>query len=62
VRTDDAPQTVLAAYTYGDTNQRLVCEEGTARTYYVAEGGQVLAEYTEYFSSYYSSTTPGWSK
>ncbi|MGH9943838.1 MAG: RHS repeat domain-containing protein [Pyrinomonadaceae bacterium] len=48
----------LASYTYGATNQRLVSESGSFRTYYAAEGGQVRAEYTEY----YSATTPQWAK
>jgi len=57
VKADDN-QTVLASYTYGDSNQRLVTEEGGARTYYAAQGGQVLAEYAEYGTS----TAPQWAK
>jgi RHS repeat-associated protein len=47
VKADDN-QTVLSTYIYGDSNQRLMTAEGSTLTYYAAEGGQVLAEYTEY--------------
>jgi RHS repeat-associated protein len=50
--------TVIASYTYGDDNQRLIADEGGVRTYYAATGGSVLAEYTESGTS----TTPVWSK
>ncbi len=46
------------AYTYGDSNQRLIAEEGTLRTYYDCEGGTTIAEYTESGGS----TTLSWSK
>ena len=54
VKTDDN-QTVIATYTYGDSNERLILEEGGVRTYYACDGS---AEYTETGSS----TTPQWSK
>ncbi|MDQ3754973.1 MAG: hypothetical protein M3371_09605, partial [Acidobacteriota bacterium] len=41
-------QTVLASYTYGATNERLISDELGTRTYYASDGGQVLAEYVEY--------------
>lgn len=46
VRTDDN-NTVTASYTYGNSNERLIAEEGTLRTYYVGEGGVTTAEYSE---------------
>jgi len=57
VKADDNV-TVLASYTYGDDNQRLMTDESGLRTYYAAEGGSVIAEYTESGGS----TTPAWSK
>jgi RHS repeat-associated protein len=54
VKTDDN-LTVKASYTYGDTNERLIVEEGASRTYYVCEGS---AEYVESGAS----TTPQWSR
>jgi RHS repeat-associated protein len=57
VKADDNV-TVLASYTYGPTNKRLVCEEGGVRTYYAGEGGATIAEFTEIGGS----TTPNWSK
>ncbi len=54
----DDNTTVLASYTYGDSNERLIAEEGGFRTYYASEGGTTIAEYTESGSS----TTPVWSK
>jgi RHS repeat-associated protein len=54
VKTDDN-QTVIASYTYGDSNERLIVEEGSIRTYYACDG---MMEYTESGSS----TTPQWSK
>ena len=51
----DNNQIVLASYTYGDSNERLVVEEGSSRTYYTCGGG---AEYTESVGS----TSPQWSK
>ena len=53
---------VIATHIYGDDNQRLIAEEfaqGTStRTYHVAEGLSVIAEYVESGGS----TTPAWSK
>jgi RHS repeat-associated protein len=49
--------TVLASYTYGSDNQRLIAEE-SSRTYYVTDGDSVLAEYNEGLGS----STPAWSK
>lgn len=54
VKADDNV-TVLATYTYGDTNERLIAEEGGIRTYYACGG---TAEYTESGSS----VDPLWSK
>lgn len=54
VKADDN-STVLATYTYGDSNERLVSDEGNYRTYYASEGGTVINEYTEADNS----TTPG---
>lgn len=51
----DNGTTVLATYTYGSSNQRLVGEENGLRTYYACGGG---VEYMETGSS----TTPAWSK
>jgi RHS repeat-associated protein len=48
----------LEAFTYGDSNERLISDEGGYRTYYATEGGGVIAEYTDSGSS----TTPAWSK
>jgi RHS repeat-associated protein len=52
--TDDYAYTI-ATYTYGESNERLIAEEGGLRTYYVCDG---RAEYMESGSS----TTPQWSK
>jgi len=53
----------IAIYTYGDSNERLISQDGDEnsnyRTYYVGEGGSVTAEYTETPSS---PTVPQWSK
>jgi RHS repeat-associated protein len=54
LKTDDN-QTVIGSYTYGDSNERLIADEGGLRTYYACDGS---AEYTESGSS----TTPQWSK
>lgn len=54
VKTDDNV-TVLASYAYGDSNERLLSEEGSLRTYFTCDG---TVEYTESGSS----TTPQWSK
>ena len=54
VKADDNV-TVLAGYTYGDSNQRLISDEGALRTYYACDGS---AEYTESGNS----TVPQWSK
>ncbi|PYS59285.1 MAG: hypothetical protein DMF74_21755 [Acidobacteria bacterium] len=48
----------LATYIYGDLNERLIADEGGVRTYYVAEGGATIAEYTESGDSIF----PAWSK
>jgi len=56
VKADDNT-TVLATYTYGDSNGRLIAEEGATRIYYTG-GGTPIAEYTESGSS----TIPVWSK
>ena len=62
VRVKDDNQTVIASYTYGADNQRLVTEEfaqGTStRTYYVAEGLSGLAEYVENGGA----VNPSWAK
>ena len=50
--------TVLATYTYGSSNVRLISEEGSSRTYYVGDGGATISEYLESGGS----TTPVWSK
>ena len=54
VRSDDN-NTVIASYTYGDSNERLILEEGGVRTYYACDGS---AEYKETGGA----TTPQWSK
>jgi hypothetical protein len=54
IKTDDN-LTVIASYTYGDSNERLIVDEGGLRTYYAGDG---TAEYVESGSS----TTPQWSK
>jgi len=51
----DNNSTVLATYTYGDSNERLILEEGGVRTYYACHGS---AEYTEAGAS----TNLVWSK
>ena len=51
----DNNTTVLAGYTYGDSNERLISEEGGLRTYYVWDG---TCEYVESGGA----TTPAWSK
>jgi RHS repeat-associated protein len=40
-------QSELASYTYGESNQRLISDEGGLRTYYSWSGGAVASEYTE---------------
>lgn len=57
VKSDDG-QTVLATYTYGSSNERLIAEEGTVRTYYFGQGDSTIAEYTEIGGA----TIPAWSK
>lgn len=54
VKADDN-STVLASYTYGDSNERLIAEEGGQRTYYACNA---KAEYVESGGG----TTPIWSK
>jgi RHS repeat-associated protein len=51
----DNNATVLATYTYGDSNERLVAEDAGLRTYYACDGS---AEYVEAGSS----TAPAWSR
>jgi RHS repeat-associated protein len=51
----DNNTTVLATYTYGDSNERLVADEGGLRTYYACSDS---AEYIESGGS----TAPAWSK
>ncbi|MCA1579373.1 MAG: DUF4214 domain-containing protein [Acidobacteria bacterium] len=57
VKADDNV-TLLAEHTYGDTTQRLMTLEAGVRTFFVAEGGSTIAE----FSETGGSTTPSWSK
>jgi RHS repeat-associated protein len=57
VKADDNV-TVLASYTYGSDNQRVIAEDTSQRTYYVDVGGPVLAEYSEALSS----VIPVWTK
>jgi RHS repeat-associated protein len=57
VKADDNV-TVVSSYTYGDTNERLIIEEGGTRTYYACEGGSTISEFVESGAS----TTPAWSK
>jgi RHS repeat-associated protein len=57
VKADDNV-TVLASYTYGSSKQRLISEEAGQRTYYSADDGSVLAEFTETGAG----TIPYWSK
>jgi hypothetical protein len=54
VKSDDN-QTIIASYTYGDSNQRLILQEAGVRIYYACDGS---AEYTETGSA----TTPQWFK
>jgi RHS repeat-associated protein len=54
VKSDDNV-TVIATYTYGDSNERLIADEGGLRTYYGCDASM------EYVKSG-SSTTPQWSK
>ncbi|HKR11962.1 MAG TPA: RHS repeat-associated core domain-containing protein [Pyrinomonadaceae bacterium] len=54
VKADDNV-TVLASYTYADSNERLITEEAGVRTYYACDGN---AEYTESVSA----TTLQWAK
>ncbi|HVQ38640.1 MAG TPA: RHS repeat-associated core domain-containing protein, partial [Pyrinomonadaceae bacterium] len=55
VKTNDQNPAIIATYTYGSSNERLILEEGGVRTYYACDGS---AEYTESGSS----TTPQWTK
>ncbi|HKR12576.1 MAG TPA: RHS repeat-associated core domain-containing protein [Pyrinomonadaceae bacterium] len=57
IKADDNT-TVLASFTYGCDNQRLIAEENNTRTYYVPDGEAVIAEYTENGAA----TTPLWSR
>jgi RHS repeat-associated protein len=49
---------VLETFTYGDSNERLIADEGGYRTYFDCEGGSTIAEYYESAGS----TVPLWSK
>jgi len=49
---------LIATYTYGDSNERLLTDESGLRTYYATGGGSVLVEYIESGGA----TTPTWSK
>jgi hypothetical protein len=49
---------VLATNTYGDSNERLIANEGGLRTYFVSEDGTCIAEYAESGGA----TIPAWSK
>ena len=49
---------IIGTYTYGDTSERLIADEGGVRTYYASEGSTTIAEYTESGGA----TTPTWSK
>jgi RHS repeat-associated protein len=55
--------TTIGVYTYGDSNNRLIAQDGDEnsnyRTYYAGEGSWVTAEYLETPSS---PTSPQWSK
>src|SRR5262249_5314819 len=57
VKADDNV-TVLASYTYSDSNQRLISEEWGLRTYYIVEDGATVAEYFESGGS----TPPAWTR
>ena len=54
----DGNNNVLATNTYGDSNERLIADEGGLRTYYVGEDGTPTAEYTESGGA----IIPAWSK
>src|SRR5205085_1379744 len=49
VKTDSG--TLIASYTYGESNQRLITTEGSLKTYYISDGEATIAEYTEVNSS-----------
>jgi RHS repeat-associated protein len=49
---------LIATYTYGDSNERLLTDESGLRTYCATGGGAVLVEYIESGGA----TTPTWSK
>ena len=55
--------TTIAVYTYGNSNNRLIAQDGDEnsnyRTYYVCEAGSIIGEYSETPSL---STSPQWSK
>jgi RHS repeat-associated protein len=42
---------LIASYTYGSSNQRLIATEGNLKTYYAWNGDATIAEYTEVNSS-----------
>ncbi|HJP91178.1 MAG TPA: RHS repeat-associated core domain-containing protein [Pyrinomonadaceae bacterium] len=54
----DNNTTVLMTYTYGASSERLIADDGSLRTYSVADGGMTLAEFTESGAS----VNPAWSK
>jgi RHS repeat-associated protein len=60
-RVKDDAGNVLASYTYGDSNARLITQEGATRTYYAWVSGSVIAEHTETDGTY-SYNSPQWSK
>ena len=59
---DQAGATVLATYTYGSSNRRLITQTGnstsTDKTYYIWEGDSVISEYVEQTTA----SMPKWSK
>jgi RHS repeat-associated protein len=57
VKTDDG-STVIASYTYGHSNVRLMETAGTNRTYYVSSNNTTVAE----FSDSGAGVIPNWSK
>lgn len=58
IYTRDGNNNVLATNTYGDSNERLIGDEGGLRTYYLTQGLSTIAEYTESGGA----TIPAWSK
>ncbi|HXM47655.1 MAG TPA: RHS repeat-associated core domain-containing protein [Pyrinomonadaceae bacterium] len=58
IYTRDGNNNVLATTTYGDSNERLIVDEGGLRTYFAGEDGTPTAEYTESGGA----VIPAWSK